>query len=57
MTLQEVVTALNNLSDDDPESAHDQAEGIVMEFPASNGMGELSDAFEKARHRIGFYYS
>ena len=57
MTSQEAVEALNNLSCGDPESAHGQAEDIIMEFLASNGMGEVSDAFEKARDRIGFWYA
>lgn len=56
MTSQEAVNALNNLPGD-PEIAHGQAEDIIMEFLASNGMGEVSDAFEKARDRIGFWYA
>lgn len=57
MTSQESVQALNNLSGGDPEFAHRQAEDIIMEFLASNGMSEVSDAFQKAKDRIGFWYA
>ena len=56
MTSQEAVEALSNLPDD-PELAHMKAERIIIEFLASNGMGSVSDAFEKARIRIGFWYA
>jgi hypothetical protein len=56
MTSEEAVTKLLMLGDD-PEIAHSEADGILIEFLSSQGFGAVSNAFGKARGDIGFWYA
>lgn len=57
MTRQDAKRRLDKLTDDDPESAHGRAEDIICQFLKDNGFGDVAEAFEAARDRVGFWYS
>lgn len=54
---KDYIIALNNLTVDDPETAHMCAEVYLLEFLKSIGHSELVDAFECARDRCSFWYT
>lgn len=57
MTKYDAVMMLDRLDDSDPESAHGEAEDILMAFLKANEFPEVAEAFEKARDRVGFWYA
>ena len=58
MTLSEAIEELNGMQDGgDNEADHDRADTILSEFLADNGYVELSEAFEAASGRVGFWYA
>ena len=55
--LKEAVAKLNEMKDgDDAEIAHGLAEDILCEYLVEIGAKELSDAFNGACERVGFWY-
>ena len=57
MTEQEAINLINNLPEDDPESAHVYADEAVMEFLKANGFSGLAEAWVAADEDIGFWYA
>lgn len=41
----------------DAERAHGEAEAILLRFLREIERGEVADAFEAARERVGFWYA
>jgi hypothetical protein len=53
MDKKEIIKKLDELSDDDPEQAHIEADGILLA-----GMDpEIKEAYLRAQSRITFWYS
>lgn len=44
-------------ADTDEENAHGEADRILCEVLRESGLNEVADAFERARDRVGFWYS
>ena len=57
MKQKEVIERLNGLSRTDPEVAHVVADDILLEFLRANNNGQVADAWEIAKDRVGFWYS
>ena len=57
MTKEEAVRQLNEIDSGDRELAHGIADGILLEFLAENGFKEISDAWDSACGRVGFWYA
>jgi hypothetical protein len=57
ITIEEAVTALRSLTDDDPETAHGEAEGVLLRVLARTKEGRaVAEAFIECRNRVGFWY-
>ncbi len=48
---------LNALTSADPESAHGEADDVVMEVLRLHNLSHVADAFERASERCGFWYA
>lgn len=58
LTKDMAVQLLDALTDGDPESAHIDAEEILMKFLRATDEGEaVANAFERAQERVGFWYA
>ena len=58
MNVQEAVEKLNAMKHgDDEEIAHGEAENILCELLRDLGYGAVSDAFDGAVDRVGFWYA
>ena len=49
------LNAMSELSD--PEIEHGDAEDVLCDFLKEVGYGDLADAFDQARERVGFWYA
>lgn len=56
MTPEQAIEQLKNLSESDPEEAHQEADSILLEVLKSNGLEGVANAFADAKSRIGFWY-
>ena len=54
---EHIISELDALGKGDPEAAHGHAEGLLMAYLRSWGHGDIADAYERARDRVGFYYA
>ena len=54
---EDCVELLDNLDGGDPENAHGFAEQYLQDFANEAGFPEVSDAFDRASKRIGFWYA
>jgi hypothetical protein len=52
-----VIECLNQLDDEDQEKAHGEADGHLITALHILGGTEVALAYEKARNRVGFWYS
>ena len=57
MTIEECVFALDALDDGDPECAHADADGILLDYLKSHRAGAIAEAYNRARDRVGSSYS
>lgn len=57
MTKDEAIALLDGLTDADPESAHGHADGALVSFLRHLGHDDVADAFDRACHRVGFWYA
>lgn len=58
MTSEEAIVELRSHdTEGDPEIAHSDADEVLLEVLRSNGFGEVADAYEQTRRRIGFWYA
>lgn len=51
------VADMNAIHRGDPESAHVQADAIVIKFLRETGNGEVADAWTRTEARCGFWYA
>ena len=56
MNSVEAINKLNALDGDDQESAHVFADEILVAWAKANFGGQVADAYEAAKKRIGFWY-
>ena len=56
-TREKVVEGLRALTGANPEDAHEVADRMLLEMLRAAGMGDVADAFDEARCRIGFWYA
>jgi hypothetical protein len=56
---QEAIARLEALDEDQPdeEMAHVEADRILCQFIRAIGHADVTDAFEAARRRVGFWYA
>jgi hypothetical protein len=57
VTEKEAIKQLSELTRSDPEVSHGRADDILLAFLRSNGFGAVSDAYEEAEVRVGFWYA
>ncbi len=58
MTHDEAVEQLDALPEHtDNEIAHSQADMILIHYLFTNGAPEISDAWRRAKDRVGFWYA
>jgi hypothetical protein len=57
MTKEEAIKLLRSLQTDDPEDAHWEADGILLNLLSDVGFEDVVDEFLKVRDTIGFWYS
>lgn len=58
MTPQEAIKRLNDFQwDMCPEDVHGDADNTLLAVLRSNGLGEVADAWEACRDRVGFWYA
>jgi hypothetical protein len=57
MAPEEAVKRLNALNEDDPESAHSNADDILLMVLDTNGLKEVADAYKAAQRKVGFWYA
>ena len=57
MTAKEAVEKLNALTNEDPETAHVDAEDIVLELLRTTGFKDVAKAYKAAIDRCGFWYA
>lgn len=50
---QQLALALDSLTDDDPESAHSEADRLLL----GSAPKAVREAYLRARERIGFWYA
>lgn len=56
-TNEEIIETLNQLDFEDKEGSHSDADYLLCEALHNNGLGEIADAWERARHRVGFGFA
>lgn len=57
MTKDEVILRLRYLPKDDPDTAHSEADSLLLDALLIAGMSDVVSAFQEARDRIGFWYA
>jgi hypothetical protein len=57
MTPDEAIKKLDALDAEDQESAHVEAEEIVLRLLRHHGFADVADAFERAKDRVRFWYA
>lgn len=55
--IKHFVARLNKLSDADPESAHAEAEEVLIDALNECGLEDIASAFVDAVDRCGFWYA
>ena len=56
-TNEEIIETLNQLDSRDKEDSHSDADYLLCEALHNNGLGEIAEAWERARERVGFWYA
>jgi hypothetical protein len=56
-TKNEVIERLQALADGDTESAHIEADSLLLDALLIAGMGDVVSAYQTARDGIGFWYA
>ena len=57
MTEEQAIAELNDMGDGSEEETHDRADMILIELLRDTGFKEVSEAWLKARKRVGFWYA
>lgn len=57
MTPEEAVKRLNALEGYDPETAHIDADAILLMVLDTNGLQEVADAYKVTKRKAGFWYA
>ena len=58
MTKDDAVKALQDLSDEDQQTAHEKADKVLLAFLKANGHQDVADAYENLRDYLGgFWYA
>lgn len=56
--LKQFVDSLDALPEDgDQEISHGDADNILLQCLREAGLGEVADAWQRARDRVGFWYA
>lgn len=52
---EQVIQKLNEIDENDPEDAHSQADGLILEFLKLNGFEDVAQAYEDVVNRCAWW--